>query len=59
MLSFMFFLFYFLQEKKINITFVTVRVVLHKLCMLENMYTRHILRGRSLEYFSLGSLLKC
>lgn len=56
MLSFMFL---FLQEKKINITFVTVRVVLRKLCMLENMYTRHILRGRSLEYFSIGSLLKC
>lgn len=56
MLSFMFL---FLQEKKINITFVTVRVVLRKLCMLENMYTRHILRGRSLEYISLGSLLKC
>ena len=58
MLSFMFFLFY-LQEKEIKIKFVTVRVVLHKLCMLENMYTRHVLRGRNLEYFSLGSLLKC
>ena len=58
MLSFMFFLFY-LQEKEINIKFVTVRVVLHKLCMLENMYTRHILCGRNLEYFSSGSLLKC